>query len=121
MSAGTATVRERTDSLNPLRKTRSSGHWFPWLRTSLPFPVMDGTSLAGAIDRDYNVPGTRLPECRPKLRQYVDASLKQAPFEMDADQRDVVVKAMSEVCRFKHWRLHAAQVRSNHVHAVVDA
>ena len=33
----------------------------------------------GAIDRDHNVPGSRLPGARPKLRQHVEAWLKQAP------------------------------------------
>src|SRR5271168_1558659 len=75
----------------------------------------------GAVDRRHNVPGTRLPEPRPKLRQYREASLKQAPFEMDADQRAVTLKAIREVCDYKHWALLAAHVRTNHVHAVVDA
>jgi REP element-mobilizing transposase RayT len=67
------------------------------------------------------VPGSRLPEPRPKLRQYVDAALKQAPFEMDIDQRTITLDAIHEVCQYKHWRLLAVQVRSNHVHTVVDA
>ncbi len=76
---------------------------------------------AGAIDRDHSVPGSRLPGLRPKLRQHVDASLKQAPYEMDQGQRAIVLKAIGEVCRYKGWRLLAAHVRSNHVHTVVDA
>jgi REP element-mobilizing transposase RayT len=75
----------------------------------------------GAIDRDHNVPGSRLPGPRPKLRQHVDASLKQESYEMDQGQRAIVLKAIGEVCRYKCWRLLAAHVRSNHVHTVVDA
>src|SRR6266852_6908515 len=75
----------------------------------------------GAIDRDHNVPGSRLPSPRPKLRQHVDAALKQAPYEMDQDQRAIVLKAIGEVCHCKCWRLLAAHIRSNHVHTVVDA
>ena len=33
----------------------------------------------------------------------------------------MTLAAISEVCRYKHWQLIAAQVRSNHVHTVVDA
>ena len=74
----------------------------------------------GAVDRRHNVPGTRLAEPRPKLRRNREASLKQAPFEMDADQGAVTLKAIREVCDYKHWELLAAHVRTNHVHAVVD-
>jgi hypothetical protein len=45
----------------------------------------------GAVDRDHNVPGTRLLDPRPKLHQFVEASLKQALFEMDADQRVIAL------------------------------
>jgi REP element-mobilizing transposase RayT len=75
----------------------------------------------GAIDREHNVPGSRLPDLRPKLRQHVDASLKQAPYEMDYGQRATVLKAIAEVCRYRCWRLLAVHVRSNHVHTVVEA
>jgi REP element-mobilizing transposase RayT len=40
---------------------------------------------------------------------------------MDADRCHVVLEAMREVSQYKQWRLLAAHVRSNHVHAVVDA
>jgi REP element-mobilizing transposase RayT len=75
----------------------------------------------GAVDRDHNVPGSRLREPRAKLHQYVAASLKQEPFELDADQRAVTLEAIREVCRYKKWLLLAAHVRTNHVHTVVEA
>ncbi len=40
---------------------------------------------------------------------------------MDIDQRAITRDAIHEVCQYKHWRLLAVQVRSNHVHTVVDA
>jgi REP element-mobilizing transposase RayT len=40
---------------------------------------------------------------------------------MDASQRAIVLQAIDGVCRYKNWFLLAAQVRSNHVHIVVDA
>jgi REP element-mobilizing transposase RayT len=75
----------------------------------------------GAVDRDHNLPGTRLLEPRPKLHQHVEASLKQEPFEMDADQRAVTLESIREVCRYKHWQLLAVHVRTNRVHTIVDA
>ncbi|MGA3205705.1 MAG: transposase [Bryobacteraceae bacterium] len=74
----------------------------------------------GAIDRHHNAPGAPLPEPRPRLCQYVEARLKQAPFEMDAGQRFVTLEAIREVCLYKGWPLRAAQVRTNHIHTVVD-
>jgi REP element-mobilizing transposase RayT len=47
--------------------------------------------------------------------------MKQAPYEMDSDQRNLALEAILEVSRYKGWRLLAAQVRSNHVHTVLDA
>jgi hypothetical protein len=46
----------------------------------------------GAIDRDHNVPGSRLPAPRPKLRQHVDASLKQAPYVASVRSLTVAVR-----------------------------
>jgi REP element-mobilizing transposase RayT len=40
---------------------------------------------------------------------------------MGPGQRAIVLKAIVEVCRYRCWSLLAAQVRSNHIHAVVDA
>jgi REP element-mobilizing transposase RayT len=40
---------------------------------------------------------------------------------LDPDQRAVTLDALREVCRTKNWLLLAAQVRSNHMHIVVDA
>src|SRR5579863_8251480 len=75
----------------------------------------------GAVDRNHNVPGTRLPDPHPKLRQHYENSLKQPRFEMDEDQRAVTLEAIREVCRHRHWQLLAAHIRTNHVHTVVDA
>ena len=38
----------------------------------------------GAVDREHNLFGARIPAPRPKLRQHIEASLKQSPYEMDS-------------------------------------
>ncbi len=81
-----------------------------------------GSHLAGqegSVDRNHNVPGTRLPEPRLNLRQFKEASLKQEPFEMNSDQRGVTLEAIRGVCHHKRWELLAAHLRTNHVHVVV--
>jgi REP element-mobilizing transposase RayT len=47
--------------------------------------------------------------------------LKHAPVKLGARQRAVVHRAIYEVCRRRGWRLHALNVRTNHVHVVVTA
>ena len=37
------------------------------------------------------------------------------------EQRRAVASAISEVCDYRAWRLHALNVRSNHVHVVVTS
>ncbi len=39
---------------------------------------------------------------------------------LDAAQRSCVEEAVHETCEFRHWDLHAINVRTNHVHAVVS-
>ena len=46
--------------------------------------------------------------------------MQQAPFEMRAATRSVVLQAVREVCDHKAWQLLAAHVRTNHVHIVMD-
>jgi REP element-mobilizing transposase RayT len=74
----------------------------------------------GTADRTCNIPGTRMLDAQPRLRQYVETSMKQSAFELDADQRNITLEAIREASRYKHWHLLAAHVRSNHVHALVD-
>ena len=51
------------------------------------------------------------------VRQLMD----QDPYVLDAASRKIVLEAIQEVCRRRSWRLIAAHVRTNHVHAVVEA
>jgi REP element-mobilizing transposase RayT len=40
---------------------------------------------------------------------------------LDEPQRQTVARAIAEVCEHRAWRLHALNVRTNHVHAVVTS
>jgi len=44
-----------------------------------------------------------------------------APFRLDAPSRAVVLRAVVEVCEHESWTLHAAHVRTSHVHIVLTA
>jgi len=47
--------------------------------------------------------------------------MDQDPDHLDQVRRDAVLEAIHEVCLHRGWTLLAAHVRSNHVHAVVEA
>jgi REP element-mobilizing transposase RayT len=46
--------------------------------------------------------------------------LKSEAVVLNALQRNAVEKAIRETCDFREWYLHAVNVRTNHVHAVVS-
>src|SRR5262245_14070373 len=45
----------------------------------------------------------------------------QEPYRLDAGRRAAVLQALRMHCAHRGWRLFAAHVRSNHVHAIVEA
>jgi len=47
--------------------------------------------------------------------------MDQPPYTLDGESRAMVLQALAEVCSCRGWSLFAAQVRTNHVHAIVEA
>jgi REP element-mobilizing transposase RayT len=47
--------------------------------------------------------------------------MDQEPYVLDRQRRAAVLSALRQVCSHRGWALLAAHVRSNHVHAVVEA
>ncbi len=75
----------------------------------------------GSVDRNNNIFGTtRLPE-NSNWKRYNESQLKGAPSYLTACQRTIVELAIRETCSVRNWHLHAVNVRTNHVHAVVAA
>ena len=75
----------------------------------------------GSVDRNHNVPGT--PYLRPNTARVLaeEKRMRQEPYELNAQRGAAVMGALREVCLRRSWKLHAAHVRSNHVHLVVTA
>lgn len=44
-----------------------------------------------------------------------------APYLLDAARRRVVLESLQAVCGFRGYELHAAHVRTNHVHVVCES
>jgi REP element-mobilizing transposase RayT len=75
----------------------------------------------GSIDRQHNLPGSRLLEANP-LRVSVERQrMDQPPYGMDKRRRDAVLASVLERCSNRAWTLLAAHVRTNHVHIVLEA
>ena len=76
---------------------------------------------AGSVDREHNLPGSRLLLQNPKRVALEKRKMRQAPYVLDQKRREVVLQAMLHVSTDRGWTLRAGHVRTNHVHAVVDA
>jgi REP element-mobilizing transposase RayT len=75
---------------------------------------------AGSVDRRHNLRGSRLIQPDPQRISAEVKRMNQAPYELDAPRREVVLAALRERCQQQQWILLAAHVRTNHVHLVVD-
>ena len=75
----------------------------------------------GSMDRNNNVYGTPKISSNPRLQQSDHGLLKHPPITLNAKQRQVVERAIREVCDYRPYLLRAINVRTNHVHTVVTA
>jgi len=76
---------------------------------------------AGSVDRSRNAWRGRYLDENAPLHDY-ERSLQRGPVvQLNPAERAVVLAAIREVCRHQEWFLHAAHVRSDHVHVVVSA
>jgi REP element-mobilizing transposase RayT len=75
----------------------------------------------GSVDDEHNAPTTPVLSPAPERRYREQDQLVQPPYQLDAKHRQATLQALCEIVRRKGWALHAAHVRSNHVHLVVTA
>jgi REP element-mobilizing transposase RayT len=74
----------------------------------------------GSVDRLHNIYDTPFIQPNKQLNDYISQNLKNQPVELDAKRRDAVEKAIRETCQKRNWGLLAINVRTNHVHIVVN-
>ena len=80
-----------------------------------------GTRLPGD-DRGWNRKGDEAnlhPD--PLGHDSAGSRLKEAPFQLAENDREVVEATIRKHCEIRKWILHALNIRSNHVHVVVSA
>ncbi len=75
---------------------------------------------AGWIDRARGDHRGGFRAAAPALELDARRRMTHAPYLLKRLHADIVLSAMREVCGFREWRLFAAHVRMNHVHAVIE-
>lgn len=74
----------------------------------------------GSIDRFHNKYKSPYFPTKPVWEQSNRAKLKSDPVKLDAARRRACIEAISETCAIRKWTLLAKNIRTNHVHTVVD-
>ena len=84
---------------------------------------LHGTSKGkGSVDHEHNQYGEAFVAPDAGLEAEARDAMKQPAYVMDSPaQRTVVCEAVVGLCRERGWGLLALHVRTNHVHAVVEA
>lgn len=76
----------------------------------------------GSVDRSRNLVGHPTEDPHAFRQRLRERSLSDEPFLLTSvGVRDEVDQAMRKVCVVRDWRLHAINVRTNHVHVVLSA
>src|SRR5438552_6989365 len=74
----------------------------------------------GSIDRFHNRYKSPYLPRSDRRRDLNEHKLKSGSVNLNAEQRASVDGAVSRVCMYRRWVLHALNVRTNHVHIVVS-
>jgi REP element-mobilizing transposase RayT len=74
----------------------------------------------GSIDRFRNRYESPYIPPNEQWHQRNVGKLKGEPVTLNAERREAVEAAVRESCALRGWRLHAVNVRTNHVHVVVS-
>jgi REP element-mobilizing transposase RayT len=75
----------------------------------------------GSVDDEHHAPGTPVLPPDPERQARERDNLSEPSYHLDGPRRQITLHALCEIARRKGWALHAAHVRSNHVHLVVTA
>ena len=74
----------------------------------------------GSIDRFHRRYNSPYIELNKRWHHHNARVLVGEPVKLNAQQRQSVDRAIRETCDFRKWHLHALNVRTNHIHAVVS-
>jgi len=74
----------------------------------------------GAVDQFHHTYKAPFAPPNPRRNEHNRSMLKGEVVMLDASRRSSVERAIRETCEIRSWLLHALNVRTNHVHAVVS-
>ena len=81
-----------------------------------------GTWLHGdkraSVNDEHNRVGEPFVACNPNLNSKEQTLLKNQTIKLDENLRNIILKSILEVCKYRDWFAHSVHVRSNHVHIV---
>ncbi len=72
-----------------------------------------------SVDPLHNIFGTPRIKANPHLQVAMRKACAENEFIMNVAQRETVLQSIIDTCDYNHWYLHAAHVRTNHVHIVL--
>ena len=82
-----------------------------------------GTWLHGdrrrSVDRFHNQYGTPDIPANERWHNYNERVMKLEPVKLNRIRRSAINDGIKETCELRKWKLHAANIRTNHVHVVV--
>src|SRR4026207_2372157 len=80
-----------------------------------------GTWLPGD-ERGWVIDGVEgIQATNEKMHDDAARQLTEKPVVLTPDQRQIVDRTIREVCQCRGWKIHALNVRTNHVHVVLTA
>jgi REP element-mobilizing transposase RayT len=75
----------------------------------------------GSIDRRHNAVGTSYVEESSERCDFERRLMKEPPYLLSEPERHLVLEEAISSCTRQGWGLHAAHVRSKHIHIVLTA
>ncbi len=75
----------------------------------------------GSVDEGHNAFATPVLPADSDRHARAESALVTSPYLLDEPRRRIALSAIREICGRKGWALHAAHVRTNHIHLIVSA
>jgi REP element-mobilizing transposase RayT len=74
----------------------------------------------GSVDRNHNIYGTPRISPNKNWRKFNEQKINHAPVKLTAKSRGSVEKSIRETCTKRKIDLLAVNIRTNHIHSVID-
>ncbi len=75
----------------------------------------------GSVDDQHNIYTTPFVQADRRRERWSETAMTEPAYVMTSAEREIVRDSLVALASDRGWRLFAAHVRSNHVHAVVSA